>query len=166
MDIKNLTYDFLGLTLRLKVPGFWRQEQEGAEYQLKIEEREEEREDEERKVSYIQWRYGDRLEQIVTARPHPSVQTLRELGRREETGDKSHKPSSQDNLKRLRKDYRVINNYLSPEQITHIETWLEDQPDHFLAEELDGQEDVKERNMFTEIVQRNRNVQYRKVSIV
>ena len=151
MDIKNLTYDLLGITLRLKLPGFWRQEeQEGAEYQLKIEEsqehkeNQEEEEREERKVSYIEWRYGERLKEIVTARPHT---------------EPASQKASQDKLKRLRKDFRVINNYLTPQQIAHIETWLQEQPEHFQAEEIDGHdvEPVRERN---------RNVCYRKVSIV
>ena len=130
MDIKNLTYDLLGITLRLKLPGFWRQEeQEGAEYQLKIEEsqehkeNQEEEEREERKVSYIEWRYGERLKEIVTARPHT---------------EPASQKASQDKLKRLRKDFRVINNYLTPQQIAHIETWLQEQPEHFQAEEIDG----------------------------
>ena len=161
MDMKNLTYQLLGLTLKLKLPSLWREEEDGAEYQLKIEE------SKEHKVSYLQWRYGHKLEQMVTARAQPDMQTvITEETENILTGEnkppiQDKKPASQDKPhKRLRKDFRVINNLMSPEQITNIEQWLADQPDHFQTEQVGEIQEVQE------VRGRNTNVKYRKVSIV
>ena len=150
MDLKNLTYDLLGLTIRLRLPRLGRQEEPGAEYQLKIEH------SQEQKVSYLQWRYGERLEEIVTASPQLPSQTKQQ----------QDKTVAADKLKKLKKDFRVINNYMSIEQISYIENWLRDQPEHFQTEDLNTGEAVEERNIFTDVVDRNRNILYRKVSIV
>ena len=161
MDLKNITYDLLGLTIRLRLPRLARQEEPGAEYQLKIERSQVERQEE--KVSYLQWRYGDRLEEILTASP----QLPSETGKTR-TKQKPDKTPAGDKLKKLRKDFRVINNYMSIEQISYIENWLQDQPEHFQTEDLNTGEvvEVEERNIFTDAVDRNRNIFYRKVSIV
>ena len=161
MDLKNITYDLLGLTIRLRLPRLARQEEPGAEYQLKIERSQGERQEE--KVSYLQWRYGERLEEILTASP----QLPSETGKTR-TKQKPDKTPAGDKLKKLRKDFRVINNYMSIEQISYIENWLEDQPEHFQTEDLNTGEvvEVEEKNIFTDAVDRNRNIFYRKVSIV
>ena len=170
MDLKttltSLTYDLLGLTVRLRLPRLARQEEAGAEYQLKIEPSQEERQEE--KVSYLQWRYGERLEEILTASPqlpsHLPSQTRKTENKQQH--DKTDKLAAA-KLKKLRKDFRVINNYMSIEQISYIENWLEDQPEHFQTEDLNTGEVEEERTVFTDAVDRNtRNIFYRKVSIV
>ena len=154
-SLTSLTYDLLGLTIRLRLPRLARQEEAGAEYQLKIEPSQEESQEE--KVSYLQWRYGERLEEIVTASPHMPSQTRQQ----------QDKTVAADKLKKLKKDFRVVNNYMSIEQISYIENWLRDQPEHFQTEDLNTAEVVvEERNIVTDVVDRNRNILYRKVSIV
>lgn len=159
MDLKNITYQLMGLTVRLRMPRLGRQEETGAEYHLKIEQSQEQR------VSYLQWRYGERLEEIVTASPQlpsqPPSQT--ERTRTKQEPDKSLAAAK---LKKLKKDFRVINNYMSVQQISYIENWLQDQPEHFQTEDLNTTEMEEERNIVTDVVDRSRNILYRKVSIV
>ena len=167
MDIKNITYNLMGLTLRLRLPRLGRQEETGAEYHLKIEQSQDQSQEEsqEQRVSYLQWRYGERLEEIVTASPQlPSQPPGQTEGTR--TKQEPDKSLAAAKLKKLKKDFRVINNYMSVQQISDIENWLQDQPEHFQTEDLNTGEVEEERTVFTDAVDRNRNIFYRKVSIV
>ena len=165
MDVKNITYNLMGLTVRLRLPRLGKQEETGAEYHLKIEQSQEhdQEQSQEQKVSYLQWRYGERLEEIVTASPQLPSQT--EMTRTKQQPDKSLAAAK---LKKLKKDFRVLNNYMSIEQISYIENWLQQQPEHFQTEDLNTpeMEEEEERNIYTDVVDRSRNILYRKVSIV
>ena len=163
MDVKNITYNLMGLTVRLRLPRLGKQEETGAEYHLKIEQSQEhgQEQSQEQKVSYLQWRYGERLEEIVTASPQLPSQT--EMTRTKQQPDKSLAAAK---LKKLKKDFRVLNNYMSIEQISYIENWLQQQPEHFQTEDLNTPEMEEERNIYTDVVDRSRNILYRKVSIV
>ena len=210
MDLKNLSLDLLGLRLTFKLPRISLKEQEteseeAAEYHLKVEQRKETTEDQEQemeveqeggKVSYLEWRYGDKLSSMVadtamldTAEmARPRMRPVRRLSRLELRRRQEQEVGQvgEEEARRLGRDARVVAQLLSVEQVARIETWLSAQPDQFQQmeeEEEDHYTEIKEEEVFTmEDVQDSqqpaqapsqyqdilsrRNVHYRRVTIV
>ena len=208
MDLKNLSLDLLGLRLTFKLPRISLKEQEteseeAAEYHLKVEQRKETTEDQEMeveqeggKMSYLEWRYGDKLTSMVadtamldTAEmARPRMRPVRRLSRLELRRRQEQEVGQvgEEEARRLGRDARVVAQLLSVEQVARIETWLSAQPDQFqqMEEEEDHYAEIKEEEVFTmEDVQDShqpaqpapsqyqdilsrRNVHYRRVTIV
>ena len=208
MDLKNLSLDLMGLRLTFKLPRISLKEQEteseeAAEYHLKVEQRKETTEDQEMeveqeggKMSYLEWRYGDKLTSMVadtamldTAEmARPRMRPVRRLSRLELRRRQEQEVGQvgEEEARRLGRDARVVAQLLSVEQVARIETWLSAQPDQFqqMEEEEDHYAEIKEEEVFTmEDVQDShqpaqpatsqyqdilsrRNVHYRRVTIV
>ena len=195
MDVKmdNVSMELLGLRLTFKLPRISireNNEEEEAEYHLDIQKAKMEEEDEDNKVSYLEWRYGDNLNNIVNAtaeiEPKNEVTKMREVPklkaamlRHNNYREMTSKITVDDERSRvLRQDMRVVNRLMTVDQIQHIEQWLSDQPDMFpdqdqveqqTEEDQDNNEDVQDSNIvpFNNFYTRNdRLVYYRKVSIV
>ena len=174
MDLKNLSLDLLGLRLTFKLPRISLKEQEteseeAAEYHLKVEQRKETTEDQEMeveqeggKVSYLEWRYGDKLTSMVadtamldTAEmARPRMRPVRRLSRLELRRRQEQEVGQvgEEEARRLGRDARVVAQLLSVEQVARIETWLSAQPDQFQQmeeEEEDHYTEIKEEEVFT-----------------
>ena len=177
MDLKNLSLDLLGLRLTFKLPRISLKEQEteseeAAEYHLKVEQRKEtteedqemEQEQEGGKVSYLEWRYGDKLSSMVadtamldTAEmARPRMRPVRRLSRLELRRRQEQEVGQvgEEEARRLARDARVVAQLLSVEQVARIETWLSAQPEQFQQmeeqeEEEDHYAEIKEEEVFT-----------------
>ena len=176
MDLKNLSLDLLGLRLTFKLPRMSLKEQEteseeAAEYHLKVEQRKETTEDQEMeveqeggKVSYLEWRYGDKLSSMVadtamldTAEmARPRMRPLRRLSRLELRRRQEQEVGQvgEEEARRLGRDARVVAQLLSVEQVARIETWLSSQPEQFQQmeeqeEEEDHYAEIKQEEVFT-----------------
>ena len=180
MDLKNLSLDLLGLRLTFKLPRISLKEQdteseEAAEYHLKVEQRketteedqvqqmEQDQEQEGGKMSYLEWRYGDKLSSMVadtamldTAEmARPRMRPVRRLSRLELRRRQEQEVGQvgEEEARRLGRDARVVAQLLSVEQVARIETWLSAQPDQFQQMEEQMEEDhyakIKEEEVFT-----------------
>ena len=179
MDLKNLSLDLLGLRLTFKLPRISLKEQdteseEAAEYHLKVEQRKEtteedqdqkmEVEQEGGKMSYLEWRYGDKLSSMVadtamldTAEmARPRMRPVRRLSRMELRRRQEQEVGQvgEEEARRLGRDARVVAQLLSVEQVARIETWLSAQPDQFqqMEEEMEEEDhyaEIKEEEVFT-----------------
>ena len=200
----NIALDLLGLRLTLKLPrislkGEDQGEDQGADYHLQIQENHnfnDEGEDE-KKMSYLEWKYGDKMTKMVyetmaTPETQKVVAKMRELPKLKSSLLRTHQFQHQDLIAvdderrhLLRKDSRVINRLMTVEQLSHIQKWLENQPDEFDVEKVqeeshyekvdnddrddeDVSEDVQDSQHFMTnyYTRRDRLVYYRKVSIV
>ena len=179
MDLKNLSLDLLGLRLTFKLPRISLKEQEteseeAAEYHLKVEQRKETKEEDQDqemeveqeggKVSYLEWRYGDKLSSMVadtamldTAEmARPRMRPMRRLSRLELRRRQEQEVGQvgEEEARRLGRDARVVAQLLSVEQVARIQTWLSAQPDQFQQmeeqmEEEDHYAEIKEEEVFT-----------------
>ena len=179
MDLKNLSLDLLGLRLTFKLPRISLKEQdteseEAAEYHLKVEQRKETTEDDQDqemeveqeggKMSYLEWRYGDKLNSMVadtamldTAEmARPRMRPVRRLSRLELRRRQEQEVDrvGEEEARRLGRDARVVAQLLSVEQVARIETWLSAQPDQFqqMEEEMEEEDhyaEIKEEEVFT-----------------
>ena len=181
MDLKNLSLDLLGLRLTFKLPRISLKEQESeseeaAEYHLKVEQRketteedqvqqmEQDQEQEGGKMSYLEWRYGDKLSSMVadtamldTAEmARPRMRPVRRLSRLELRRRQEQEVGQvgEEEARRLGRDARVVAQLLSVEQVARIETWLSAQPDQFqqMEEEMEEEDhyaEIKEEEVFT-----------------
>ena len=173
MDLKNLSLDLLGLRLTFKLPRISLKEQEteseeAAEYHLKVEQRKETTEDQEMeveqeggKVSYLEWRYGDKLSSMVadtamldTAEmARPRMRPVRRLSRMELRRRQEQEVGQvgEEEARRLARDARVVAQLLSVEQVARIETWLSAQPEQF--QQMEVEEEEEEEDHYAEIKQ-------------
>ena len=179
MDLKNLSLDLLGLRLTFKLPRISLKEQETeseevAEYHLKVEQRKETKEEDQDqemeveqeggKMSYLEWRYGDKLSSMVadtamldTAEmARPRMRPVRRLSRMELRRRQEQEVGQvgEEEARRLGRDARVVAQLLSVEQVARIETWLSAQPDQFqqMEEEMEEEDhyaEIKEEEVFT-----------------
>ena len=179
MDLKNLSLDLLGLRLTFKLPRISLKEQEteseeAAEYHLKVEQRKETKEEDQDqemeveqeggKMSYLEWRYGDKLSSMVadtamldTAEmARPRMRPVRRLSRMELRRRQEQEVGQvgEEEARRLGRDARVVAQLLSVEQVARIETWLSAQPDQFqqMEEEMEEEDhyaEIKEEEVFT-----------------
>ena len=164
MDVKmnNISLDLLGMRLTIKLPRISikdPEEEEAAEYHLKIEESQN-RENEDslinNKMTYMEWRYGDKLQQMTDSSKVEETKTevvrVKELPRLERATVarnnmmlSTRRSREQFQRSRLLKyDQRVVNRLMTVEQIGHIEQWLNNQPDSFTQQTTDDAENVYE----------------------
>ena len=150
MDVKmdNISVDLLGLRLTLRLPRISLKDtdEEEAEYHLKIEQSNNiNKEIEDNKMSYLEWRYGDSMAKMVessVSEPQQEVVRAKELPKLERAAVArnnlilSTRTSQHFQRSRLLKyDQRVVNRLMTVDQIGHIEQWLNNQPDSFPVDE-------------------------------
>ena len=207
MDVKldNISMDLLGLRLTFKLPRISIKEQDdqnqSAEYHLHIEESQN-RENEDQRMSYMEWKYGDQMNNLVEEAtineerrrevvkmrelPELKASVLKNLNLNNQQHQVKKSSIAEDRARMLRYDHRVINRLMTVDQISHIEQWLDDQPDQLADDEHvydeitsvpdnTKDEDVhdshhfdvaKSTNYYRDIANRDRFIYYKKVSIV
>ena len=149
MDVKldNISMDLLGLRLTFKLPRISIKEQDdqnqSAEYHLHIEESQN-RENEDQRMSYMEWKYGDQMNNLVDEAtineerrrevvkmrelPELKASVLKNLNLNNQQHQVKKSSIAEDRARMLRYDHRVINRLMTVDQISHIEQWLDDQP--------------------------------------